>query len=44
MTELAACQYGVFALFGTIWFTWFALMLWKSMCLLRSRGLDNGVS
>lgn len=40
---LAPCQYGVFSLFGTIWITYFALQLWRSMCLLRSRGLLDGV-
>eukprot|EP00281_Chroomonas_sp_CCMP1168_P023820 CAMPEP_0206222214 /NCGR_PEP_ID=MMETSP0047_2-20121206/5838_1 /ASSEMBLY_ACC=CAM_ASM_000192 /TAXON_ID=195065 /ORGANISM="Chroomonas mesostigmatica_cf, Strain CCMP1168" /LENGTH=941 /DNA_ID=CAMNT_0053645019 /DNA_START=140 /DNA_END=2965 /DNA_ORIENTATION=+ len=29
--EMAACQYGIFTLFGTIWFTFFSLQLWKHL-------------
>ncbi len=42
-SHLAACQYGVFSLFGTLWVTYFALSIWRSICLLKSRGLADGM-
>lgn len=41
--ELAACQYGVFALFGTFWFVWLGLQIWRYICLARSRGSFDGI-
>lgn len=41
--ELAACQYGVFSLFGTVWFVWLGLQMWRYICLLRSKGTFDGI-